>query len=49
MELYALANMFPQIISYKIVSDGLNLDEYRQVSVDDAWKQVNDLLSEQIQ
>lgn len=48
MELYALANIFPNIASYKIVSDSLNFSQYKSVSVDDAWKQLNDLLAKTI-
>jgi len=44
MELYTLATFFPKIKSVKIVSDNLNYHEYKQVSIDKAWKHANKIL-----
>ena len=33
MELYYISLFFPEVISYKIVSDELNLDDYKNVSL----------------
>lgn len=47
MELYTLATVFPQIQSYKIISDKLDFDTYKQVSensIETSWKSINDIL-----
>ncbi|MCQ2574911.1 MAG: hypothetical protein MJ156_02310 [Alphaproteobacteria bacterium] len=46
MELYVLANMLPEIAAYKIVSDCLDLDTFNQISVEDSWKEMNEILKE---
>lgn len=46
MELYALANMLPNLVSYKIVSDSLNLENFRNISVEDSWQEMNKILKE---
>ena len=44
MELYTIANIFPKVKAIKIVSDSLNMKEYHQVSVEDAWQEANKVL-----
>ena len=44
MELYMLATIFPKIKSIKIVSDTLNLKQYKKVSLKKAWQQANKIL-----
>jgi len=46
MELYALANMLPNIVAYKIVSDSLDLTNFDKVSVDDSWQELNKILKD---
>ena len=55
MELYYISLFFPEVISYKIVSDELNLDDYKNVSLkyfekkqlfDNAWEKVRNELKE---
>ncbi len=55
MELYYIALFFPDVISYKIVSDKLNFDDYKNVSLkyfekkqlfDNAWGKVRNELKE---
>lgn len=55
MELYYISLMFPEVISFKIVSDELNYDDYKNVSLkyfekkklfDDAWEKVRNELKE---
>ena len=48
MELYTLASFFPKIKSVKIVSDNLDYHEYKQVSINQAWKKVNSILFDMI-
>lgn len=38
MELYYIALMFPNVISYKIVSDTLDYDEYKQADFKESWE-----------
>ena len=44
MELYMLATIFPKIKAIKIVSDNLNLKQYKKVSLKKAWQQANKIL-----
>lgn len=48
MELYILATIFPKIKSIKIVSDNLNLKQYRKVSLKKAWQKANKILFSEI-
>lgn len=45
MELYYLASIYPQIESLKIVSDNLNLTEYRAADLQESWDTVNRILN----
>lgn len=45
MELYYLASIYPQIESIKIVSDNLNLTEYRKADLSASWETVNRILN----
>lgn len=44
MELYILATIFPKIKSIKVVSDNLNLKQYRKVDFKKPWQQANKML-----
>ena len=48
MELYYIALMFPNVISYKIVSDTLNYDEYKEENFDKSWKMVKEYIKENL-
>lgn len=48
MELYMLATIFPKIKAIKIVSDNLNLKQYKKVSLKKAWQQANKILFSEI-
>lgn len=48
MELYYIALMFPNVISYKIVSDELNYNDYKEASFDKSWKIVNKYIKENL-
>lgn len=45
MELYTIANIFPKVKAIKVVSDSLNMKQYHAVSVEDAWKEANKILT----
>lgn len=45
MELYYLASIYPQIESLKIISDNLNLTEYRAADIQESWDLVNRILN----
>ena len=44
MELYMLATIFPKIKAIKIVSDTLNLKQYKKVDLKKSWQQANKML-----
>ena len=48
MELYYIALMFPEVISFKIVSDTLDYDEYKEANFKESWEIVNNELKEVI-
>ena len=48
MELYYIALMFPYVISYKIVSDELNYDEYTKASFEESWNKVREYIKENL-
>ena len=48
MELYYIALMFPNVISYKIVSDTLNYNDYKKANFKKSWESVRTLLKEEI-
>lgn len=48
MELYYIALMFPNVISYKIVSDELNYVEYKEANFDKSWKMVKEYIEENL-
>lgn len=45
MELYTIANIFPKVKAIKVVSDSLSMKQYHAVSVEDAWKEANKILT----
>ncbi len=45
MELYTIANIFPKVKAIKVVSDSLSMKQYHAVSVADAWKEANKILT----
>lgn len=45
MELYYLAARYPNIESIKIVSDNLNITEYRKADLSASWETVNRILN----
>ena len=45
MELYTIANIFPKVKAIKVVSDSLSMKQYHAVSVEDAWKEANNILA----
>ena len=48
MELYMLATIFPKIKAIKVVSDNLNLKQYKKVSLKKAWQEANKILLNEI-
>jgi hypothetical protein len=48
MELYILATIFPKIKSIKVVSDNLNLKQYRKVDFKKPWQKANKMLFAQM-
>lgn len=44
MELYMLTTIFPKIKAIKIVSDNLNLKQYKKVDLKKSWQQANKIL-----
>ena len=45
MELYYLTSVYPNIQSIKIISDNLDLEEYRRADFKDSWDIVNKVLN----
>lgn len=48
MELYYIALMFPEVISFKIVSDTLDYDEYKKADFEESWMKVVKTLKEML-
>lgn len=48
MELYYIALMFPNVVSYKIVSDTLNYDDYKKANFEESWNNIKTILTEEI-
>lgn len=48
MELYYIALMFPNVVSYKIVSDTLNYDDYKKADFEESWNNIKTILTEEI-
>ena len=48
MELYYIALMFPNVISYKIVSDTLNYNDYKKANFEESWNNIKTILTEEI-
>ena len=48
MELYYIALMFPNVISYKIVSDTLNYNDYKTANFEESWNNIKTILTEEI-
>lgn len=48
MELYYIALMFPNVISYKIVSDELNYAQYTEASFKESWIKVEEYIKENL-
>ena len=48
MELYYIALMFPDVISYKIVSDELNYEDYKKASFNESWINLKEYIKENL-
>lgn len=46
MELYYIALMFPNVISFKIVSDELNYEDYKEANFEDAWEKARKIIKD---
>lgn len=46
MELYYIRMLYKNVVSFKIVSDNLNMNNYLNTPLDVAWTEVNSLLKE---